>query len=575
MKAVVYTRVSTDKIAQDSSLALQEEVYREYCDTEGYEFGGLYKDRATATSVRQRPDFIRMLADAGLDYVRNDEGYDNFKKSKRLPKFSLIIVKDVPRWSRNQHLGLMIIEYLRDKGVYVLFENAGLNTQDDDYHLRLSILFTVAQNESHAMSRRIKFSKRHNALGGRYNPARLPYGYMKTPAGIVINEDEAEVVKRIYQLYQNDGASTISRLLNEDGLKSQNGHNWSPDKVLRIIRNRIYTGTAYVGRSKKEKVTDTYRIDLPQDDWIEIPNAVSPIVTFKEWEEANQKRTKRINSSSKRGRKPAINDDFYGKIQCQCGTRFVRHQGRNNKNSDLKLTYMCQKRRKKGTGECSTRSVSFNILDDMFTKIEISTLFNDMGNSGYFKTLTKRLAKEAGHLNELIEELNIQIDTLKARNEKIADTIIDSFEGESKATISALSKKIDANQEKIDQLIEQRDKINIDTIHFISNQVDKKKLLIEEIKKGKSISREDKLKLLKSISVSEYQVEFQFFMPSFEEEVELFNSIFTNDPIKTTLSFKPFTIACKRNHKAAREYWKDVAENAQDAEEYFRNNPLI
>lgn len=561
LKVAVYTRVSTKKSEQESSIKLQKEVYEQYCKEKGYELHKIYADKETATNVRSRADFISLLHDAGLDYVRGDnEEYDTFKKSKRKPKIDLIIVKDVARWSRSTHLGMLIVEYLRDKKVYVLFESAGLNTKDDDWHMRLSMLFTIAQNESHNLSRRIKFSRKHNAKKGRYVPSRLSYGYVRNENNeIVIHKEEAVVVRKIFELYKEHGGGIISQMLNEEGYKSQNGYAWSPDKVLRVVKNKLYTGTAVVNKSVRQNVTDTYRIDVPKEEWIEIPNAVEPIISLQTWEEANSKRKMNINHAAGRGRKPATNDVFFMKIYCRtCGARFVRHQGRNNENSKIKLSYMCQTRRKKnGIEYCNARAISFNILNEMIDEIDIASLFNTQADTSNFDILMKKIDEEASSMQERINEYTAQIEVLEAENDKITNAIVDGIGASSQATIDALSKKIEANTKKIEEIASHRAKTNITVINTLKSYVNAKMEAISSLKCVPNV-REWKLRQLKEIRVDEFEVTFEFNLLSLELEIEMFNTIFPNSAIEQENEYKPFTVTLRRDHKQAREYWEKV-----------------
>jgi len=565
-KIVLYTRVSTKLESQENSINTQREVYTEYCQRNGFELVEVYADKGTGTNVRKRPDFIRMLSDAGLDYERNENnGYDNFSESKRKPKFSYILVKDVSRFSRNQHLGLLIAEYLRNKGVYIIFENANLNTNVDDWHMRLSLLFTFAQEESRSMSRRIKFSKQHNISKNIFAPSRLPYGFIRNEKKeIVIHPEQSLVVKLIYDLYEEKGSYQIAKILNEKGYTSQNNLPFSEDKVLRIIRNKLFCGIGVVGKSTKIEVTDTHRKQINKEDWVEIPNVVEPIVSIKQWEEANKKREGRINKNTKRGVKPATHDDFYGKIYCECGSRFVRHSGRNNAKSKVKLIYMCQARRKRG--DCDARGLSFNILDEMFNEVDIRFLSNEMGNQSYYKTLLESIESESRNISKRIDEFTVEIEKLQSENNMTLQSIKNELTGGSQVVIKMLSDDIDSNQKKIDELIEARNKINIDTIHYMTQKVEMKKQLIEGIKNGQSISREERLKLLKTIIVNDYEVKIEFHLPSFEEEVAEFNETFKSASINLNMGFQPFNSTFKRDHKEAREYWNQVDESSNETE---------
>lgn len=579
MKAAIYTRVSTRKGEQEKSFHTQREHYIEYCQRNGFDLDvekHIYAEQGLTGTNARRPLFKQLMYDAGLDYEQNNEGTDIFRRSGRKPKFNYIIVKDVSRFSRNQTIGMETARLLKDKGVYVVFENSGVSTEEDNWEFQVSLLFTMAQNESHNLSRRVRFSKRHNAEKGHYRPSRLPYGFIRDKENnYVINEKEAKVVRTIFDMYENYGSFTIARYLNNEGYRSQTGKAWTQDKVGRIVKNKIYTGTAVVSRFQKRNVTDTKTTKLDPSKYIEIPNAVPPIIDIDQWEKAQQITASRINGAKeqKRGRKPAINDEFFEKVYCEkCGSRYVRHMGRNNPKSKVKLSYMCSKRRK--ALKCDSRSIAFNLLDEFFNQIDIRYLSNAMANKSHYNILTKRIKEEADNLSNRIEVLNSQIKDLEDENKKSLAAMKQHFGGkdeDSKFMIDMLKEDIKKNQEKINELSKKRDSLNMDSIYTLQKHVEDKKRLIEQTVQNKELSREDKLSLLKRISVNDYEVFFEFALPTFAEEVEEFNTLFNMSPIETSISFTSFKESFRRTHKEAVEFWNDYDEKVKEEAEPIEN----
>lgn len=564
-RAVVYTRVSTDKIEQEKSLEVQGEYYRQYCENKGYELigDGIYADVGTATSVRRRPEFIKMMMDAGLDYEINYAGTDIFRLSKRDPVFDMIIVKDASRFSRNQEIGISTVKQLRSKGVNVVFENAGVSSFDDNAGLTLPLLFMVAENESEGLSKKVGFTKRYNAKKGVYNPARLPYGYARdVENNIVINEEQAEVVRFIHDNYPEHGGHSLAIMLNEKGILTQQGKNWSNDKIGRIILQPIYYGTAKVGRTRKVNVTDTERIDVPKREWITIPNATPPIISKEQFDFNNKIRRERTNKATKRGRRPAINDIYYEKLFCkQCGSRFVRHIGAKDK-----ITYICQNRRK-GNG-CTVRGIAINNVNKAFDIIGTSFLMDDMTNHAGYNQLTKRIEEEASKLNERRNAITAEITSLEEENASTLQGIKEQFKDGSQTIINMLTKEIEANEKRIKQLEAKRDNLNINSILQLQKKVDAKKQLIDDIHKRRDITQEKRLKLLDRILVGDYDCEIRFNFPTFEDEILEFNSIFPMDAIHSVNVHK-FSETIRRDHKEAREYWSEYDEN--EANIYERN----
>ena len=560
-KAVLYTRVSTDKDEQKSSLENQREMYKDYCSRNNYELIDIYADVGTGTNVRRRPDFIRMITDAGLDHVKSDRGYDEFTMSNRKPKFNYIIVKDAPRFSRNQHIGLLTLEYLRNKGVYVIFENVGLNTESQDWHERATMMFMMAQTESKNMGQRISFTKKFNAERGVYNPAVLPYGYLRDEDNnFIIDEQQAWIVQVIFRLFERKGGLRISRFLNQRNIPTQRGKKWSSDKIIRIIKNTAYYGSPTVNRSVKINITDTHRTDRPKSEHIEIKDALPPIVSKEVWDNCNRMIAKRTNKAANRGKRPAINDIYHEKLYCQlCGSRFVRHVGHKDK-----INYMCQNRRK-GQG-CKVRGISINNIDRMFNSVGTSDLIDDMGNYIGYKKLINRIDLEKTSLTESRNNLTFKIKNLEEDNANILNGIKEQFKGGSQSVIQMLTKNIEENEKLIKELESQRNNLNIVSLNELEDKVKEKRQLIEEIQLNHEISKDEKLKLLDKVIVGDYECIINFNFPDFKEEILEFNSIFPMSEIESVSSYQ-FKEHFRRDHKDARKYWEIVDESNRELEE--------
>lgn len=556
-RAVLYTRVSTNKEEQKKSMINQREFYEEYCERRGYELVGIYPEEGRTGTNSRRPQFTKLLFDGGVDFEQNQRGNDIFYESDRNPLFDIIIVKDVTRWSRNTTDGKTAVERLLAKGVNIVFENSGVTTFDDNWNMSLSMLFTMAQNESHNMSKRIKFSKQHSARRGRYAPSRVPYGYIKDKDGeITVSDPQAKVVKMIFDRYMEVGSSIISSELNEMNIPTQQNNKWTPDKVTRIIQNKIYTGTATVGKSQKINVTDTRRRKTEKDKYIEIPNAVDPIISLGIFEKANTIRESRINKNKKVGRKPARNDIYNEKLICDnCGSRFVRHTGNGGK-----ITYICQNRRK-GLG-CKIRGIAISNLNRNLEDVDLATLRNGMGDSSYYNELKLKLHEQKIQLDNIKEGIRNEIEAAEIEAEEITDKYLSLPSGNKMK--ARLEKRVEEKEKEIEALQSKLAKMNFETIEILNDQVESKKKMIETIFKKHIKTDEDKVSMLHHIKVGEYELEYVFAIPSFEEEVEAYNKLFGMNPIKTSIPFRPFTNHFRRTHKEAKEMWDAIDEQNQE-----------
>ena len=251
MRLGVYCRVSTDKLDQLNSLETQKMFFEEFAEKNNHTLVKIYADEGiSGTQLKKRAEFLEMMHDAELG------------------KFDMVVTKDVSRMARNVLDFLQSIRKLKSMGIPVLFVNTNLSTQDGE--MMLTMLATVAQEESRNTSSRIKFSKRLNAEKGRV--PNLVYGYDKIIGdyfNLNINEFEADIVRQIYKMYITDnlGAGKIAKILNERKIKTKRGYKWSQNAICRLIANEIYTGIIVNGKQEIGDFLTNERINKPEEEW--------------------------------------------------------------------------------------------------------------------------------------------------------------------------------------------------------------------------------------------------------------------------------------------------------------------
>ena len=228
IKVASYCRVSTDKDDQANSFEAQQRYFKEYIarqpDWELYE---VYADEGiTGTSTKKRTAFNRMIHDAHMG------------------KFRLIITKEVSRFSRNILDTIAYTRELRRLGVGVLFMNDAINTLEPDAELRLSIMGSIAQEESRKTSSRVKWGQtRQMERGVVFGTSLL--GYDVKDGQLIVNPEGAELVRLIFHKYgiEKKGTTVIARELREAGYKTCQGNaKWTNSQILKILRNEKYVG---------------------------------------------------------------------------------------------------------------------------------------------------------------------------------------------------------------------------------------------------------------------------------------------------------------------------------------------
>ena len=184
--------------------------------------------------------------------------------------FDMVVVKDISRFARNTVDLLQNIRKLKALGIETQFLTANMTSMGNSEFV-LTIFGALAQEESANTSKRVKFGKKMNAEKGRV--PNLVYGYDKTIGdyfNLTINEDEAKVVKLIYQWYTEEGhgAARIANMLNEQGVKTKRNCKWSQNGICRILTNEIYTGKIINGNQEVCDFLTGQRKEKDENEWM-------------------------------------------------------------------------------------------------------------------------------------------------------------------------------------------------------------------------------------------------------------------------------------------------------------------
>ncbi|MGN0331687.1 MAG: recombinase family protein [Lachnospiraceae bacterium] len=253
MNIAAYCRVSTDKEDQLNSLETQKEFFLEYTKRTGDNLIKLYADEGiSGTKIKNRKEFQRMLADA-------EKGL-----------FDMVVVKDISRFARNTVDLLQSVRKLKALGIETQFLTANMTSMGNSEFV-LTIFGALAQEESANTSKRIKFGKKMNAEKGRV--PNIVYGYDKTIGdyfNLSINEEEAKVIRQMFKWYTEEGfgGAKIANMLNDRGIKTKRGNNWSQNSVCRILTNEIYTGKIINGKEEIADFLTGERKEKDESEWL-------------------------------------------------------------------------------------------------------------------------------------------------------------------------------------------------------------------------------------------------------------------------------------------------------------------
>lgn len=334
-----YARVSTEKEEQINSLENQVTFFEEYIkQNKNWNFIKGYIDEGiSGTTSVKRENFMKMI----------EEG-----KQK---KFDLLITKEVSRFSRDTIDSLVYTRKLLEYNVCVYFLSDNIITASSDGELRLTIMSSMAQDEVRKISERTKFGVKRAVEKGTVLGTNNIWGYKKDKGKLVVDEEEATLIKKIFNIYANDnkiGLKKLSENLASEGYYNHNDKPFHQNTLKKIIQNPKYKGY-YTGnlstvidyRTKKRNFYD-------KKEWITYKDfsKVPPIVSEALWEKANYKLSARgkLVKANSQTKYPLSGKVYCNKHECSF-VRKIRHY----KNKPDVIYWYCSKFHKTGKKECS------------------------------------------------------------------------------------------------------------------------------------------------------------------------------------------------------------------------------
>ena len=453
----IYARVSTEHEAQISALENQVQYYDDILKKHPeWELYDRYIDEGiTGTSVNKRESFLRMM----------DDAKDN--------KFNLIITREVSRFARNIVDTLQQTRILKTYGVEVWFTEDNIWTMnDEDGELRLSIMATLAQNESKKISSRVKAGQRISFLNGVLYGNGNILGYDRVGKELVINKEQADTVKRIYELYlQGNGSRKIQFILEQEGRKTSLGKTkWSASNILRILKNPFYCGRIeYRKQYVPDYLTQKKINNKGEIEKIVVKGKHQPIISECDFDKVQEKlKCSLIKKDDKTYGKPLADNVWVRKLKCKCGHTMNRRVNYVSKTTGRKTyTFQCYDQLHTGTiGTRSKKGLSMDGICDNKTfpqwKLEIQAdfifrklLLNKQEIYDSAMSMINDAIVETNQSNDFIEKIkkNItEIDKYKSRIDVLLDMCSDG-------DISRETFK--QKKESISKMIEQLEKDNV------------------------------------------------------------------------------------------------------------------
>ena len=447
LRVTFYARVSSESDEQLNSLGNQVQYYETLIKkNKAWTFVPGYIDEGlSGISTRKRENFNRMVEDAAVN------------------KFDLILTKEISRFARNTLDSIRYTRELLNHGVGVFFQNDNINTLDEDSELRLSIMSSIAQDELRKLSSRVKFGhqqaiKNHVVLGND----RI-FGYRKENKRLVIDEDQAPMVRELFELYATDQYSMkqLERLFWEKGYRNLKGKKILHNTMSNMISNPKYKGY-YVGN--KVKVVDMFTKKqkfLPPEEWVmfkdETGELVPAIVSEELWEQANAVLRRRSEDVKSRQGKCSHANLLTGKLWCTCcGAPYYRRESKDrqgNRNSK----WVCSAKINNGAASCPSIPLYENELKPLLFEVFKDTEADVKALIEEYIEMYQAMA-DNGELPARIAEQQRIIDLAVQKKGKLLEYNVTGqiTDADFLRMSQACTREMDEAQERLDELKEQQ-----------------------------------------------------------------------------------------------------------------------
>lgn len=411
LRVTFYARVSTDQDEQINSLENQVQYYTELIQSKpNWKFVPGYVDEGiSGGSTKKRDNFNRMIRDA------------------KAGMFDFIITKEISRFSRSTLDSIKYTQELLDYNVGVFFQNDNINTLDTDSEFRLVIMAGVAQDEIRKLSERLKFGFRQAIKNGHVLGNDKLYGYDKKDCVLTVNEEEAEIIRIIFDLYGNQrlGTRTISKRLMELGYTSREGNAFNTLTIRHILENPKYKGWYCGNKSQSVDYRTKRNILLDESEWVTYPDPSIPAIVSEElWNRANAlyKRRREEMKSHSSGVSFHNRYPYSAKIYCEeHGTTFHRQVIQTKKGQQE--VWQCKVYRSHGRAACSAPQIRSSDLDVILSDIFKELVRDKEKIIDSLVTVLTNIPKEVDY-GKLRCQVENEMDDLERKKNRLLDLSI-------------------------------------------------------------------------------------------------------------------------------------------------------
>jgi len=326
-KVCAYARVSSDKEAMLLSLSNQVSHYNKLISSNPkWQFIGVYADEGISGTKEDRPNFKRMVNDA------------------KAGKIDLIITKSISRFGRNTETVIRTIRQMNALGVDVYFESQNLHTLSADGEFMLTVLASYYQEEARSVSENMKWRIKRDFEKGILWGARDFYGYKVENKKFIVVPEQAEVIKRIFNLYIGGlGILAITKRLNQEGIKPLYSEKWSYGSLLQTLKNINYTGDLILQKTYQENHLTKKKIkNNGEFHQYYVEDNHEPIISRELFKQASKIRIQRASRFKTNVKRSISRYPFTNRIRCACCGGSYQHKTTEYNSFWLCTTYNVQ-----------------------------------------------------------------------------------------------------------------------------------------------------------------------------------------------------------------------------------------
>ena len=447
LKVAAYCRVSTDHDDQQESITIQQEHWKTFAAQHPeWDFVGVYVDIVSGTKKEKRPELQRLLTDCA-------EG-----------RVDLVLTKSVSRFARNTTDLLEMVRSLTGTGTNLFFERENIDTRTMDSEFLLTILASLAEDESHSLSANCRWGLQRRFEDGTYRAASAPYGYDLVDGNYAVNEEEAAIVREIYKRFlAGSTMAGIAEDLNSRSIPTKRAGQvwkgkeistvWNGGRISKVLSNLSYTGDQVLQKCFTDQNFQMRRNrgQYPQYHLEEHHPAIIDKATFNTVQE--------VLAQNKPAMPPAPKQytALSGMLTCGCcGTKLTR-----NVNRVGNVYWVCSKRRKKAK-DCEIPSISEEAFQSDFMSLLERLKTDDSPVSDYLSFLNQSFHAAPGvaMLETRIDEIDRESDAIKHTRCRVTSS--DFF-----SRLNALSADRETLQNELDTMKDNRIELTEELLKLI------------------------------------------------------------------------------------------------------------